>query len=233
MPTIQISQIILRSGPSIDLPGAPTSLTPLAFGPGLLPGEMAFMTDTGRIYVGHEPSEGQPNHDRITFPYRNIEVLTENSIDALQKLVGALSKEEGEFAYHLATLADHTTDWEDVIVPRAGDEDYVYRLSFSEGVCATIDYAAYDADLKPVKLGTLTVRHFTGEAEPNVCDDATVMRKTGLLEPEAYQADKVFNQVDFRFVVAGPVGARYLAFQYKNRTGGVLSLRFKASRPKV
>jgi hypothetical protein len=83
MPTIQISQIILRSGPSVDLPGAPTSLTPLAFGPGLEPGEAAFMTDTGRIYIGHDPSQGQPNFQRAVFPYQNIEVLTENSLDTL------------------------------------------------------------------------------------------------------------------------------------------------------
>jgi hypothetical protein len=233
MPTIQISQIILRSGPSIDLPGAPTSLNPLAFGPGLQPGEMAFMTDTGRIYIGHDPSEGQPSHNRLTYPYRNIEVLTENSTDALQKIVGNSTKEEGEFAYHLAALPTHGTDWADVVVPRAGEPTYVYRLPFSDGVCATIDYAAYDEQMRPVKMGTLTVRHFSGEAEPSVCDEATVKRRTDLFEPEVHQAEDVYKQVEFRFVVAGPIGARYLSFQYKNRAGTVLSLRFKTSRPKV
>jgi hypothetical protein len=233
MPTIQISQIILRSGPSVDLPGAPTSLTPLAFGPGLEPGEAAFMTDTGRIYIGHDPSQGQPNFQRAVFPYQNIEVLTENSLDTLQRLIGMATKEEGDFAYHIATLPTHTSDWEYVVVPRPGDEDYIYRLPFSDGVCATIDYAAYDADFKPVKMGTLTIRYFTGEGEPTICDEATVKRKTGLLEPEVYQPEEIYKQVDFRFIVDGPVGARYLAFQYKNRAGSVLSLRFKTSRPKV
>jgi hypothetical protein len=233
MPTIQISQIILRSGPSIDLPGAPTSLSPLAFGPGLKPGEMAFMTDTGRIYIGHDPAEGQPSYNRLTYPYRNIEVLTENSTDALQRIVGETSKEEGEFAYHTASLGTHGTDWEDVVLPRAGDPTYVYRLPFADGMCATIDYAAYDPSMRPVKTGTMTVRHFTGEAEPSLVDEASVARRTDLFEPEVHQAQSVYNQVEFRFVVAGPIGARYLAFQYKNRTGTVLSLRFKTSRPKV
>lgn len=233
MPTIQISQIILRSGPSIDLPGAPTSLLPLAFGPGLLAGEMAFTTDTGRIYIGHDPSEGQSNYDRTIFPYQNIEVLTENSTDTLQNLLGALTREEGEFAYHVSALPIHTTDWENVILPRQGEEDYAYRLFFDDGLSATIDYAVYSSDLKPLKIGTLTIRHFEGEAEPQVIDEASVMRKTGLLQPEVYTAADVYDQVQFRFVVAGPLGARYLSFQYKNRAGTVLSLRFKTSRPKV
>lgn len=230
MPTTQISQIILREGPSIDLPGAPTLLSPLTFAPGLELAELAFMSDTGRIYVGHNPSQGQPNYNRLTFPWKNIEVLTENSVDTIQSMIGA---EETDFAYHAVGLAMHDTDWENVVLPRQGDATYVYRLPIADGVCATIDYAAYDDAFRPVKMGQLTVRYFAGEAEPFVCDEATVMRKTGLLAPEAYQAASVFQQLDFRFVVTGPLGARYLAFQYRNRANSVLSLRFKTSRPKV
>jgi hypothetical protein len=61
MPIIQVSQIILRSGPSIDLPGAPTSLSPLTYAPGLEPGELAYMEDTGRIYMGHNPARASPS----------------------------------------------------------------------------------------------------------------------------------------------------------------------------
>ena len=233
MPTIQISQIILRAGPAIDLPGAPTSFSPLTFAPGLAAAEMAFMTDTGRLFIGHEPSQGQPTYKRLTYPYQNVEVLTENSIDTIQRLVGATIKEQGEFAYNISALPTHTTDWENVILPRPGDDTYVYRLPYSDGICATIDYAAYADDGSPVKMGTLTVRYFAGEAEPSISDDATVRRRTGLLDPEVHQAEEVFQQVDFRFVVAGPSNAHYLAFQYKNRAGSVLSLRFRTSRPKV
>jgi hypothetical protein len=233
MPTIQISQIILRAGPSVDVPGAPTSLSPLQFGPGLLPGEMAFTTDTGRIYIGHDPQQGNPNFNRLTFPYRNIEVLTENSTDTMNRILGASRREEGDFAYHVAALPTHTSDWENVVLPRPGDDNYVYRIPFAEGVAATISYTAYTEEVKPVKMGTLTVQHVPGEAEPMICDDATVMRKQGLLEPEVHQAADAFLQVEFRFVVDGPIGARYLAFQYKNRSGSVLSLRFRTSKPKA
>lgn len=233
MPTTQISQIILREGPSIDLPGAPTSLSPLTFAPGLELAEMAFMSDTGRVYIGHDPSQGQPNYNRLIFPWKNIEVLTENSVDTLQAMIGAATKEQGDFAYNTAALPTHITDWENVILPRTGDETYVYRLPVSDGVCATIDYAAYDDAFRPVKMGQLTVRYFAGEAEPFMCDEASVMRRTDLLAPEAYQASSVYQQVEFRFLVSGPTNARYLAFQYRNRTNSILSLRFKTSRPKV
>lgn len=233
MPTIQISQIILRSGESIDLPGAPTSLSPLTFSAGLEPGEMAFMRDTGRIYIGHDPQQGQPQFNRLSYPYRNIEVLTENSVDAINRMIGMAMKDGGDDMFHAASLLVHSTDWEDVVVPRTGDENYVFRLPYSDSVSAQIDYCVYDPDLKPLKMGMLTVRYAAGEAEPQITDEASVMRRLDLLDPEARQANAVFGHVDFRFVVAGPMGARYLALQYKNRTNSVLSFKFRTLRPKA
>lgn len=233
MPTIQVSQIVLRSGPSADLPGAPSSLSPLTFTEGLLAGEMAFMTDTGAIYIGHSPTSGMPNYNRTTFPYRNIEVLTETSTSTLQRIIGDATKEEGDFAYHQTNLIHHTSDWEDVILPREGDETYSYRLEVSGFVAATIDYACYDSDGAPVKMGQLQVRYIDGELEPNLIDEASVMRRMDLLDPQASQAEDVYTQVDFRFLVDGPIEGRYLTFQYKNRTGDVVDFRFKVSRPKV
>lgn len=233
MPTIQVSQIVLRSGPAIDLPGAPSSLSPLTFTEGLLPGELAFMTDTGMLFIGHEPSVGQPNFDRVTYPYKNIEVLTENSTGTLERIIGSATKEERDFAYHQVSLPHHTTDWENVILPRQGDENYAYRIPYSVYAAATIDYAAFTVTGVPIKMGTLTLRHFEGEPEPSVIDEASVARRMDLTGPDAVDPESVYLQVEFRFVVSGPVDGRYLQFQYKNRTGGVVDLRFKVSRPKV
>lgn len=233
MPTIQVSQIVLRSGPAIDLPGAPSSLSPLTFTDGLLPGELAFMTDTGMLFVGHEPTIGQPNFNRATYPYRNIEVLTENSTPTLERIIGGTTKEEGDFAYHEVSLPEHTTDWENVILPRQGDETYAYRFPYSLYAAATIDYAAYAETGVPIKIGQLTVRYYEGEPEPSLIDEASVSRRMNLAGDAATRPEDVYTQVDFRFVVAGPLGGRYLLFQYKNRSGGVVDLRFKVSRPKV
>lgn len=233
MPTIQVSQIVLRAGPSIDLPGVPSSINPLTFTQGLLPGEMAFMTDTGIIYVGHEPTSGQAQFDRAAFPYRNIEVLTENSVPTLNRVIGNATKEEGDFAYHDVLLPTHTSDWENVVLPRTGDETYAYRLPYTEYVAAVIDYVCYTETGNPVKVGQLQVRYFEGEPEPNLVDEASVMRRLDIIGADANIATAVYQQVDFRFIVDGPVGGRYLTFQYKNRTTSMVSLSFKVSRPKV
>jgi hypothetical protein len=233
MPLIQISQIILRSGPESDLPGAPTSLNPLTFSNGLEVGEMAFMTDTGRVFVGHNPLTGQPQYNRATFPYRNIEVLTENSTGTLARVVGSAIRDLGNDAFYEARLPRHDNDWASVVVPRQGDENYVYRIPLSESVSATIDYTVWDSQMRPLKIGTLTVMYGVGEAEPFCDDDATVLRRSDQLDPEVFVGALAYGQVEFTFTVAGPLGARYLAFQYKNLTTDVLSMKFKTSIPKA
>lgn len=231
---IQISKIILRKGASADLPGAPTSLSPLTFPKGLDAAELAFTTDTGRLYLGQDTTVGSPQHNRVSYPYRNIEVLTENSTDTLSTMVGSALRDSDEKSYHYATLPTHSTDWENVIVPRTGDANYVFRLEYGDNVTATFDYAAFvDGTNLPVKHGTLTVRYYEGEAEPTHTDEASTKRRLDLTEPDASDSTKAYQQVSFRFVVDGPIGGRYLAFQYKNHTNTVLHLRFRTSRPKV
>ena len=57
----------MRRGPASDLPN-----------PTLDDGEFGFTTDTGRLFIGQEsPTNGQPNYNRVTFPYQNVEVITE------------------------------------------------------------------------------------------------------------------------------------------------------------
>lgn len=233
MAKIQISKIILRSGPASDLPGSPISTSPLMFSKGLDVAEMAFITDTGRIYIGHDPKTGQPQYDRIIYPYQNIEVLTENSVDTLETMVGSALRDNNEKSFYHSNLPTHQTDWEKVIVPRAGDPNYNYRISFGDNVSATIDYAVFDINNKPVKFGSLSVRYFDGEDEPKVIDESSAIRRLDLTNPDASNPSKAFSYIDFNFTVEGAINSRYLSFEYNNNTNDVLQLRFKTTRPKV
>lgn len=78
--TIQISKIQLRRGLQSDLPGATT--------PGLDVGEIAYTTDTNRLFIGTDPGPSGTSAiiNRIHtaqnpggFPYDNVEILTEFS----------------------------------------------------------------------------------------------------------------------------------------------------------
>src|ERR1700749_3647445 len=50
--TVSITKIQLRRGNASDLPGAPTSVSPLLFATGLDEGELGYTTDTGRLFIG-------------------------------------------------------------------------------------------------------------------------------------------------------------------------------------
>ncbi|CAM6054951.1 unnamed protein product [Sphagnum tenellum] len=77
MTTTQISKIQLRRGLQADLPGANTV--------GLDIGEVAFTTDTNRLFIGTDPSTSSSVdliHNANTpggFPFSNVEILTEFS----------------------------------------------------------------------------------------------------------------------------------------------------------
>lgn len=232
MAVIQISKIILRKGPQQDLPGAPTSLTPLTFSQGLDAGEMAFAEDTGRLFIGHQPDEGHPNFKRATFPYQNVEVLTELSKDAVEGLVGTYEKTGSSRSFNEASLAPSSA-WNSVVVPRVGDPNYAYRLEYGASVSALITYSVFDANQKPIRQGTMSLQYFDGEAEPLLIDNAQISRRLDLVASDNFNPATVFNLVEFRFLVTGPVGSEHLAFQYKNRDGGVLYLRFKVTLPEV
>ena len=234
MAIIQISKIILRKGLSTDLPGAPISVSPPTFAPGLDAGELAYATDLGRLFLGHSPTEGQPQYNRLQFPYRNIEVLTENSVETLRKIISDYVRETDQTAYYNADLPVHVTEWENVSIDRNGSA-YAYRIEGISQVSVIIDYVVTDSDNGlPVKVGHLFVSYNEAlEIEPQVVDECESFRRTDLLEPDFYDSASLFDQVSFKFTVAGPLNARYLLFQYKNRTSSMLNLRFKVSRPKA
>lgn len=219
MADIQITKIIVLRGKSADLPHD------------LDPGELAFSTDEGRVFIGCDPVSGQPQFDRLTFPFRNIEVLTENSTALFAKMHGNRMREGGGLDYYDARLEAYQPDWVDVSVFRDGELDG-YRIYDISSVSAMIDYSVTDDEGQPLRMGDMQLTHYASfEGEPYLADNGMVRRDLTLLDEMNYDPEQVYGLVKFRFKVEGPVNAQYLVFQYINMSNGILNFRFKISRP--
>jgi hypothetical protein len=179
VPVTQYSVIILRDDAEADLPGAPTSLTPLVFGQGLEPNELVATKDTGRMFLGNTPSIGQPNFRRITLPYQNIEVLTENSVDRFNAMVGAYRRNEGDESFYYAVLSPNAA-FAPITIALPGDPNHQFRIDDVSSIAATFDYAGFNAAGKPVKMGALRILYGTGAGAP-VCSDGGIDLGTSLL----------------------------------------------------
>lgn len=216
-----ITKIRVRSRASADLPEA------------LDVGEPAYSTDEGRMFIGSDPSVGQPQYNRTTFPYQNIEILTENSTELFNKLHGDRMREGGGVDYYSASLLPMRYQWTSVIIPRDGTPEE-YRIHDIASVAAFIDYAVADTNGVPVRMGRMQLTHFDEhEAAPHLMDNGMVRRNLALTYPANGSAQQVAGKVQFRFKVAGPINARYLAFQYRNISDTWANLRFKVSRPEA
>ncbi len=219
MADIQITKIIVLRGESADLPHD------------LDPGEFAFSTDEGRLFIGCDPTSGQPQYQRNTFPFRNIEVLTENTTDLFAKMHGDRMKEGGGLDYYAARLEKDVTVWTAVKVSRDGELND-YRITDIASVSAFIDYAVADMDGTPFRMGNMQLTHFADhEAEPHLADNGMNRRDMALVDAANYDPATVLGRVGFRFKVEGPLNAQYLTFQYRNYSDQTLNLRFKVSRP--
>jgi hypothetical protein len=224
VPVTQYSIIILRDPVEANLPGAPirevlpgapSSMSPLVFEPGLEPNEVVATPDTGRMFLGHTPKVGQPNFRRITFPYQNIEVLTENSVDRFNAMVGAYRRNEGDQSFYYAVLAPNAA-LAPITIALPGDPTHQFRINDVSSVAATFDYAGFNSTGKPVKMGALRILYGTGAGTP-VCVDTGNDLGTSLLT--------------FSATVEGPVGSQYMLINYKYTGTGNLTLRFRVSRP--
>lgn len=78
-PIVIVEKVQLRRGLEVELPGKPAQLVPLRLTQGLDQGELGMTVDSGRLFLGHSPRQGDVNYERAVFPYQNLEVLTENS----------------------------------------------------------------------------------------------------------------------------------------------------------
>ena len=211
----QYSIIILRNDEENVLPGAPITLSPLVFEPGLEPNEIAFTEDTGRMFVGHEPTLGQPNFRRTNFPYQNIEILSETSVELFNSMAGAYRRAEGDPSYYYTVLPSSSTPTP-IVLPLPGNPTHVFRLEDISSVAANFEYAGFNASGKPVKMGSLRLLYGTGVGSPTCIDSGT---------------DLGGSLLTFTATIDGPVGAQYMLINYQYTGTGNLTLRFRVSRP--
>ncbi len=217
MAIVDITKIRLLRGPSADLPFQ------------LDDAELAFTNDDGRLFVGFSGDSVIATRD--VYPYSNLEILTENSLELFANLHGARMKEGGGSDYYSAVLNQSNKNWQAVHVLRDGTW-FNYAIAEIDNVTAFLDYAIYTDSGETIRLGHSTIRHYDGnEAEPFLEDGMVAGRDLdALLQLEP---PEVFQRVDLRFRVAGPLNAPYLLFEYRNPLSEAVNLRFKVSRPKI
>lgn len=202
---IQITKILLFRGESANLPVA------------LEPAELAFTTDDGRLFLGLDPGYKGEYGNRLSHPYQNLEVITENSEGVFATMHGNRMRRGGGDDYYTCTL-EPSDDWAAVQIERE-TQRFDYTILNTESVSAFIDYGIYlPDDGTLVRMGDMTLRyHRYGPAEPFLEDSG----------PRSLSVD----HVDLRFKLEGHLNAPYLVFQYRNPHTDPVILRFKVSRP--
>lgn len=211
MATVQISKIQLRRGPASDLPGQPSG-TPPSFPAGLDDGELGFTTDTGRLFVGQvTPVNGMPNYKRQSYPYQNIEVLTENSpLGAI--LAPTLGDNQATFLTAVA-LGNNTGYLQ--VNDSSGNPETFYLQFSATGVNALVRYFVFDHVGNAIRLGTLSVVWNSTMATPPLCTDEAEVT-SGNIADLSWSAVSTGNGV---------------ALQYKNDSGNPLQVMFRLDRP--
>ena len=220
-PVTQISKIQVRRGAESDLPGAPISQSPIAFSKGLDIGEMALTTDTNRVFIGADPAIGNANYDRVSFPYQNVEILTETS-PIIETLVQRYIADISATAFHTASLAANVTAWTDITTGTAPFE------MIGATVSATIEYFAFDTNAVPVKQGTLKILHAGGSAQIVFIDDSISARRTDITGASAYDPSIATDELIFQAYKNGDGAYR---IQYQNLSTLGNKLMFRVTRP--
>lgn len=171
-------------------------------------GELAMTTDTGRMFMGHDPSVGNPNFDRTVFPYDNVEILTENS-----PRVGELfsqnvrDQDRNDFFFPTVIPASASTFTALTYVDYEGAVPTPARF-YGGSISATVEYHAFVND-NPIKQGTLRLM---GTPILNQLDDTD-------------NFDLSSNQLQFQL---GPqqsdVIGDYFELQVRNLTGSDITI---------
>lgn len=220
MASVSITKIQLRRGPSTDLPGAPTNFSPLTFAMGLDEGELGYATDAGRLFVGigsDAATIGMPNYKRTTFPYQNIEVLTENTPASV---IFGSAFSDNQSAYIVSTPMQQTTTFINLQVINAATgtaQDFQLDLA-GVGACAVVTYFLFDANSNPIRQGRLTVLWNTNLITQPLCTD------------EAQAPITSYNTLQWQAALTGSAGNQHVVLQYINQTGGTPTLYFRVDR---
>lgn len=208
----QISKIQLRRGPEIDLPGYPVNTAPLEFTDGLATGELGFSVDTGRLFIGSDPAQGQINYNRATFPYRNIEVLTEAASETLQRIHEGFTREQKSGSF-FSTSLDPTYDWTDVTL--LGLDGTVRNVIFTgNDLLGELDYFAF-LGTRPLESGVVS---FASNPH-NLSVTASVTHNVAMAMPSPLQFRAVYTNDPNGFIL-----------QYTNDSADMIHLFFRTLR---
>ena len=214
--TVQVSKIQLRRGPESDLPGAPLSLSPLAFSPGLDDGELGFTDDTGRLFIGQtSPTNGIISYQRSTFPYQNIEVLTENTPpDVIQ---ASYADNQAGFFTSVPLIAGPSYVTLQTYDTAGGTHDF--NVDISGNANAVIEYFVFASNGDATRQGVLNIVWNSDMVGAPQCVD-TAMVAVGAP-----------SDLQWTATLVGSMPIQHVVVQYINQTGDTPTVFFRIDRP--
>ena len=213
--TVQLSKIQLRRGTASDLPGAPITLTPLVFSAGLDDGELGFATDTGRLFVGQiSPTNGFVNYQRTTFPYQNVEVLTENTPAAVYQTMTA----DNQAGYFSSVPLTITASYRTLQTFDVNSVAHDFHMEVAGNVNAVVYYFVFGSNGKATRQGVLNIVWNSAMVGSPVCTDTSVVA--------------VGSTPNLQWT-ATVVSGSHVVMQYINQTGDTPTVFFRIDRPTI
>jgi hypothetical protein len=226
---VQYSKIQIRRGPAAELPGVPPSMgAPPS--PGLDIGEFGYTSDTGRLFIGIDPTTGLPQLVRTTFPYDNVEVLTENSTDALLANFDQ-NLQDVQTAFIISDPLAYATTAAPVTVTTPSESTVTFKISLPVGNPgqAQIFYHLFDPNStpanNPVKTGILKVMYGNGSLPPSMTDCGTAFNN-----PSYGGVDPNVAYGGVQFIATYDSGSSSVILQYINVTSTVPVMCFRIER---
>lgn len=207
MTVLQVAQLRVRRMPkAADIP------------PDLDAGEFCLGLDNGRLVIGSDVVPMTPLRSDVSFPYNNVEVLTENSVDFLR---GSFDNQMRDVQRAFSKAADISMGGSYVTLRYQADARIMSVTTTNSGLSAAkVSYYAMVGST-PFQTGVLSVMHDGSTPEP-MLTDACISRSMMQGNNPSYGA------LAFRAaLVEGKV-----AIQCLNQTGQTISLFFRMERPR-
>ncbi len=207
---VQVTKIQMRRGPASDLPN-----------PTLDDGEIGFTTDLGRLFIGQvSPTLGQPNYNRATFPFQNVEVLSENSpLDTI--LAPVISDNQQGFIISVPLIQTasflHFQTYDSTNTP----QDFYVDLVAGGGCNADVHYFVYDPSNNPIRIGRLHVVWNNLMVGSPLCTD------------EAEVPVGSLGDIQWTATLIGSLGHQHVVLEYINNRSDTPSVYFRLDRPLV
>lgn len=215
--------VLIPQSDNLPLIVEPDSPAPYYQTNSLLAGELAFASDEGRLFVGTDPDQNLKHSQRAAFPYRNVEVIGENSDAPFRDIHGERMREGKASDYYSAPLNPTGGAWESIAV--SGKEDRPYAV-YGDSVALFVHYTIHDQTGARIRYGSQQVQFFyNGLNAPQMIDEYEVGRSNDA-EVDSRSA---FTQMAFRFVYSSSPAPRLL-YEYRNDTSDTFTIQWRVSR---